>query len=89
MTRAIQNIIYTAGPYAASHGLARKNAKFTMKLSATHHATLERCGESRRSRDLELQLIYNVQCLQINRFEDMLVISLHDSETPSQGNYWL
>ena len=35
-----------AGPYA-SDDLVRKNAKFTMKLSATHHATLGRCGELR------------------------------------------
>ena len=27
--------------------LARKNAMFTMKLSATHHTALGRCGESR------------------------------------------
>ena len=37
-----------AGHYA-SHDLARKNARFTMKLSATHHAALGRCGELRRS----------------------------------------
>ena len=41
-----------AGPYALSHDLARKNAKFTMKLSATCHAVLGRCGESRRSNTL-------------------------------------
>ena len=37
----------TAGPYV-SHYLARKNAKFTMNLSATRHAALAlgRCGES-------------------------------------------
>ena len=37
-----------AGPYVLSHDLARKNAKFTVKLSATCHAVLGRCGESRR-----------------------------------------
>ena len=31
---------------------ARKNAKFTMKLSAACHAVLGRCGESRRSNRL-------------------------------------
>ena len=66
----MQDIICTAGPYA-SHDLAHKNAKFTMKLSATHHAALGRCGESRRSNstycDFELKLIYNVQCLRTNR----------------------
>ena len=36
-----------AGPYALSHDLARKNAKFTVKLSATSHDVLGRCGESR------------------------------------------
>ena len=41
-----------AGPYALSHDLARKNAKFTVKLSATSHAVLGRCGESRRSNTL-------------------------------------
>ena len=45
-TRAMQAIICTAGPYA-SHDLARKNAKFTMKLSTTRHVALGRCGESR------------------------------------------
>ena len=30
-----------------SHDLAHKNSKFTMKLSATCHAMLGRCGESR------------------------------------------
>ena len=50
-TRAMQDIICTAGPYT-SHDLARKNAKFTMKLSATRHAELGRCGESRRSNTL-------------------------------------
>ena len=28
-----------------SHDVARKSAKFTMKLSATRHALLGRCGE--------------------------------------------
>ena len=45
--------------------VARKNAKFTMKLSATCHAALGRCGESRQSNTLtvtvELNLIYNVE----------------------------
>ena len=36
--------------------LARKNAKFTMKLSATHHAALEECGESRLSNTLTVTL---------------------------------
>ena len=64
--------ICTAGSYV-SHDLARKNAKFTMKLSATRHAALGRCGESRRSNTLtidtiprEVKLIYSVQCLQAN-----------------------
>ena len=39
----------TPGPYAFH---ARKNARFTMKLSATCHAALGRCGESRRSNTL-------------------------------------
>ena len=47
----------TAGPYA-SHDLARKNAKFTIKLSATRHATLGRCGESRRSNTLTVTSNY-------------------------------
>ena len=64
----------------ASHDLERKNAKFTIKLSATCHAALGRCGELRRSNtldllkeiqhtyhDFELKLIYNVQYLQANR----------------------
>ena len=57
--------ICTAGPYA-SHAhdqtdLARKNAKFTMKLSTTRHAALGRCGESRRSNTLTVtSRIYNV-----------------------------
>ena len=43
----------------ASRDLACKNAKFTMKLSATCHATLGGCGElSRTYRDFELKLIY-------------------------------
>ena len=63
-TRVMQDIICTAGPYA-SHDLARKN---TMKPSATHHAALERCGESRRSNTLTVtsSLSYK-QCLQANR----------------------
>ena len=31
----------------ASSDLARKNAKFSMKLSTTSYAALQRCGESR------------------------------------------
>ena len=31
-----------------SHILACKNVKFTMKLSATRHAALGRCGELRK-----------------------------------------
>ena len=55
-----------------SHDLACKNAKFTVKPSATCHAMLRRCGESRRSntltvivRSFQLKLIYmyNVYCL--------------------------
>ena len=38
-----------AGPYTPTHDLARKNAKFTVKLSATCHVVLGRCGELRRS----------------------------------------
>ena len=49
-TRAMQDIVCTAVPYA-SHDLARKNAKF-MKLSATRHSALGRCGEYRRSNTL-------------------------------------
>ena len=52
----MQDIIYTAGPYA-SHDQARKNAKFiTMKLFATCNTALGRCGESRRSNTLTMTL---------------------------------
>ena len=44
-SRAMQNIICTVGLYA-SQDLAHKNAKFIMKLSATHHATLGSQGEA-------------------------------------------
>ena len=47
----MKDIVCIAGPYA-SHDLAHKNAKFTMKLSATRHTALGRCGESRRSNTL-------------------------------------
>ena len=48
----MQGIICTAGPNA-SHDLARKNAKFIMKLSATDRSRRAgRCGESRRSNTL-------------------------------------
>ena len=36
----------------AHHDIARKNAKFTVKLSANCHAALGRCGEPRRSNAL-------------------------------------
>ena len=78
----MQDIICRAGP-CASHYLSRKNAKFTLKLSATPHTMLGRCGESRRSNTLtiisSLRLICNVQCLQATSHTarvDMLVISL-------------
>ena len=48
-TRAMEGIICTARQYT-SHDLARK---FTMKLSATCHTMLGRCGESRRSNTLK------------------------------------
>ena len=56
--RVVRDVYYSAtvstiaGPYALSHDLARKNAKFTVKLSATCYAVLGRCGESRRSNTL-------------------------------------
>ena len=62
-TRAMQDIICTARPHA-SHDLARKNAKFAMKLSATCHATLEMCGESRQSNTITItsSIKINIQC---------------------------
>ena len=51
-----------AGPYALLHDLARKNAKFTVKLSATCHAILRRCGELRQSR-LFISVNIHVQCM--------------------------
>ena len=58
-----------AGPHDLSY-VACKNAKFTIKLSATRHAALGKCGESRRSNTLtvivcfvELKLVFLANCL--------------------------
>ena len=78
-TRAMQDIICTVGPYA-SHDLARKTIKFTTKLSATRHATLGRCGESRQSNTLtvtsSLQMYSVCKQTSYTAHVDVLVISL-------------